>query len=479
MRDDSASAAAARARLASDPLRPQLHFTAPANWLNDPNGLIQWQGLYHLFYQYHPFSAQWGRIHWGHAVSDDLARWSDLPIALTPDPVGADADGCWSGCLVDDAGVPTIIYTGVRAGVEVQCVATGDDALVAWRKHPGNPVIAAPPAGLETLGFRDPCVWREDDGWRMLLATGLRGRGGAALLYASPDLLHWTYLHPLLAADEVGDELPDPGELGEIWECPGLFPLGDPADGRYVLLISTLPARRTLAFIGAYADQRFVPERLTPLDAGPSFYAPQAFRDARGRLLLFGWLQETRPEAAALAAGWSGAISAPRVLSRLPDGALGMDVAPEWEALRQAPDPTPGLALAAVALAPGAALDLPPLPGGCFEAQVDYAAGAADGVIELQAPGARLAIAWERRAGTLTLRGPDTDVAQRSAPCPDDEPIRLRLLVDRSIVEVFVNQRIGGSWRFYPADPLATRARVVAGKAGAQVSAIRQWRLSL
>jgi len=263
-------------------------------------------------------------------------------------------------------------------------------------------------------------------------------------------------------------------------ECPGLFPLGDPADERHVLLISTLPARRALAFIGRYVGQRFIPERLTPLDAGPSFYAPQAFRDARGRLLLFGWLQETRPEAAALAAGWSGAISAPRILSRLPDGALGMDVAPEWEALRQAPDATLGLALADVALAPGAALDLPLLPGGCFETQVDYAAGVADGVIELDAPGERLTIAWERHAGALTLRGPDAGaVAARSAPCPDDEPIRLRLLVDRSIVEVFVNQRICGSWRFYPADPLATQARVVAGAAGAQISAIRQWRLSL
>lgn len=467
MRDEIESAAAARARLASDSLRPQLHFTAPANWLNDPNGLIQWQGRYHLFYQYHPFSPQWGRIHWGHAVSDDLAHWSDLPIALSPDPDGADADGCWSGCAVDDAGAPTIIYTGVRAGGEGQCVATGDDALIAWRKHPGNPVISTPPAGLETLGFRDPAVWREGDGWRMLLATGLRGRGGAALLYTSPDLLHWTYLHPLLAAEDSA--------TGEIWECPGLFPLGDPADGRHLLIISTLPARRTLAFIGAYARQRFTPERQTPLDVGPSFYAPQAFRDARGRLLLFGWLQETRPEPAQLAAGWSGAISAPRILSRLPDGALGMDVAPEWEALRR----EPGSALAAVALAPGAALDLPQAHGGCFEAQVDYAAGVMDGAVELHASGERLPIAWERRAGTLTLRGSDADTAARSTPCPDDEPTRLRLLVDRSIVEVFVNQRICGSWRAYPADPLAWRARLIAGATGAQISAIRQWRLSL
>src|SRR5262252_8828914 len=93
-----------RKRLDGNPHRPQYHFLPPANWMNDPNGLIQWRGRYHMFYQHNPLAARFGPMHWGHAVSDDLVHWRDLPIALAPTPGSPDADGCWSGCIVDDGG---------------------------------------------------------------------------------------------------------------------------------------------------------------------------------------------------------------------------------------------------------------------------------------------------------------------------------------------------------------------------------------
>src|SRR5947209_17224863 len=96
-----------------DPHRPGFHFLPAKNWMNDPNGLIQWKGQYHLFYQYNPHSALHSTIHWGHAVSPDLLHWQDLPIALSPTPGGHDAEGCWSGCAVNHNGIPTLIYTGV------------------------------------------------------------------------------------------------------------------------------------------------------------------------------------------------------------------------------------------------------------------------------------------------------------------------------------------------------------------------------
>jgi len=99
-----------RTTMASDPHRPQYHFLPPANWMNDPNGLIQWKGQYHLFYQHNPTEPLWGNMHWGHAISDDLIHWRDLPIALAPTPGGADETGCFSGCAVVND-LPTLMYT--------------------------------------------------------------------------------------------------------------------------------------------------------------------------------------------------------------------------------------------------------------------------------------------------------------------------------------------------------------------------------
>ena len=185
-----------------DPQRPHYHFLPPANWLNDPNGLIQWNGAYHMFYQYNPHGPFHGTIHWGHAVSTDLVHWEHLPIALAPTPDGPDEDGCWSGCAGADNGVPTLIYSGNRGGAQRACLATSSDGLLTWQKHPDNPVIPAPPPGLHLVEFRDHCVWREDGMWYQLIGAGIEGHGGTALLYRSADLRAWEYLHPLLIGDQ-------------------------------------------------------------------------------------------------------------------------------------------------------------------------------------------------------------------------------------------------------------------------------------
>src|SRR5438270_8146407 len=142
----SLSAAAAfgqeRNNPAFDHQRPKYHFLPAAHWMNDPNGPIFWKGKYHMFYQYNPHGAFWGTMHWGHAVSTDMIHWKHLPVALAPTPGGPDKDGVFSGCTVDNDGVPTIIYTGTKP--EVQCIATGNDELTTWKKYKGNPVIAGP-----------------------------------------------------------------------------------------------------------------------------------------------------------------------------------------------------------------------------------------------------------------------------------------------------------------------------------------------
>lgn len=213
------------ARAATDPHRPAYHFTAPAGWLNDPNGLTQRDGEYHLFYQFNPYAPLHHRIHWGHAVSTDLVHWRDLPIALTPSD-GPDVDGCWSGVLVYDGDTPTIVYSGRHGESELPCVATGSPDLVEWTKVAENPVIAAPPADLEVTAFRDHCVWREGETWRQLIGSGIRGRGGTALLYESTDLREWAYVGPLLVGDGAVGDAGAADWTGTMWECVDLFRIG-------------------------------------------------------------------------------------------------------------------------------------------------------------------------------------------------------------------------------------------------------------
>ncbi len=145
-------AMAKRVALADDPHRPQYHFQAPSGWMNDPHGLIQWLGEYHLFYQHNPDAAYHDAICWGHAVSDDLVHWRDLPIALRPTLPGVDAEGCWSGCTVDDNGVPTTFYTGVFP--QTVCVARSHDGLLTWEKgdHPLIDVDRVYPLRPDSLG---------------------------------------------------------------------------------------------------------------------------------------------------------------------------------------------------------------------------------------------------------------------------------------------------------------------------------------
>ncbi|HEX9019173.1 MAG TPA: glycoside hydrolase family 32 protein, partial [Anaerolineaceae bacterium] len=317
-----------------DKHRPNYHFMPPANWMNDPNGLIQWNGTYHLFYQHNPASAGWGSMHWGHATSQDLVHWQHLPIALAPTPDGPDHTGVWSGCMVDWNRVPTAVYTARDGEREHVSLASSHDNFLTWEKFSGNPVIVDPPAGLDLVAFRDPCVWRVDGGWKMVIGSGIRGVGGAILLYSSANLTDWHFLGPLVVGDATQKE---PLWAGEMWECPNFFPLGD----RHILMISAMAVNPTgqglysMYMAGKFSDNHFTPEVAAKLDGGDIFfYAPQAFQDERGRRIAFGWSQEARSLEVQRTAGWAGVMTLPRLLEWRSDGWMGQRPVPEVELLR-------------------------------------------------------------------------------------------------------------------------------------------------
>lgn len=457
-----------------DPHRPAFHFLPPANWINDPNGLIHWRDRYHLFYQYNPNGAFHGTIHWGHAVSDDLVYWHDLPVALAPVPGGPDKDGVFSGCAVDRDGTPTLVYTGI--GPEVQCVAEaadpGDPDLAAWTRRRDNPVIAAPPPSLAVRGFRDPFVWREDDGWYCAIGSGIKGRGGAVLLYRSPDLVRWEYLHELCISDRE--------DTGDMWECPNFFPAGD----RHVLLVSSIPPGSVLCMTGEYRAHRFVPEETTVLDEGGSFYAPQVMLDDRGRRLMWGWLRENRGADAQVAAGWSGALSLPTELSMNRDGTLRVRPVHEITSLRGAHSHYRD-----VPVRPGDGGGEIAIAGTRLELEAVFAAGGARqfGLHLFESPdgaertrlffdGARQALVLDRSASSLDP-GAARDVRAAPMGLAPGEALTLRVFLDGSVIEVFANDRVVLSSRVYPTLPESRGVRPFAVGGPAALRALHAWEM--
>lgn len=318
--------AAGRAGGAGRP-RPALHFAPVRGWMNDPNGLIQWNGRVHLFYQHNPAGPVAENLAWGHASSTDLWTWQDHPLALEPDPAGPDRDGCFSGCAVVADGTPRLLYTGVNRGRELPCLAEAADSdLIHWTRDPGNPVIAGPPPGEAVRAFRDHSAWRDGPAWYQVVGGGLQDRGGALFLYRSADLRNWQYAGVFAAAADHGLD-------GVIWECPDVFVLGDTA----VVVVSVWDGLPPYAMwmTGQVTGHRFVPRASGRCDAGHRYYAPQSLTMADGRRVAFGWLRECLGELAGPDKTRVGVMSLPRELYLDANGSLQSRPARELDRARR------------------------------------------------------------------------------------------------------------------------------------------------
>ncbi len=286
------------------PERLQYHFEPKKGWMNDPNGLVFFQGKYHAFFQHYPHAPRWGQMHWGHAVSEDLIHWEELPIALYPDMPYEDEGGCFSGSAVVRGGELFLFYTSVSKALgQTQSVAVSRDGL-HFEKFAENPVIRRfPPDG--SRDFRDPKVGRFGDEWIMVCGSGRDGCG-KVLAFASRDLLHWEY-RGVLFAD---------ASCGPVLECPDLFEL----DGKAVLMFSKmgLETDTTQFVIGSFDGERFAEESRCSAEVGPQFYAPQTFAAPDGRRIMIGWLYDWKKPLDE-GADYAGALTLPRELT-LRDG---------------------------------------------------------------------------------------------------------------------------------------------------------------
>ena len=283
--------------------RPGYHYLPRKNWINDPCGLIEHRGVYHLYHQYNPYGDRWGNMHWGHAVSRDLVNWEEQEIALFPDAANGE-EQCYTGCgyhLPD--GSAAFFYTSIAHDREPEqwMAYPADESMKRLVQTRENAMtIPMHPEGLAVNDWRDPCVLPYRDGYLMVTCSHLGKDGGACLLYTSGDGIHFRY-HSVLASGGNRDE--------RAWECPNFLRVGD----QYVLMYS--PYRQPLYIAGTLTDDlRFIPQARGVVDeSGPEgFYAPQTFEDDQGRQVIMGWMTENSRGDWDGIQGWAGCMSLPR-----------------------------------------------------------------------------------------------------------------------------------------------------------------------
>jgi len=301
-------------------LRPRYHFTPPQNFMNDPNGLVFFDGEYHLFYQYNPFGNIWGHMSWGHAISRDLIHWEHLPVALY------EADGVmiFSGSAVVDwkntsgfgmHGEPPLIaiYTG-HSTQQTQNIAYSTDHGQTWTKYAGNPVI-----DIGSAHFRDPkVIWHAPtEKWIMVTVLANQQK---ILFFGSTDLKHWTRLSDFGPAGIVDNE----------WECPDLIPMQveeQPDLQKWILKVDVNHSILGQYFIGHFDGTRFINDhpdnQVLRVDYGKDFYASQSWSDApNGRHIWIGWMNNWDYANVIPTSPWRGLFSVLRELSlrQFPEG---------------------------------------------------------------------------------------------------------------------------------------------------------------
>ncbi|MNK21925.1 Sucrose-6-phosphate hydrolase [compost metagenome] len=329
--------------------RPQYHVSPPAHWMNEPHAPIYFDGQYHLFYQHNPLGPYFHHIHWGHWVSKDMVHWRDLPVALAPEKDKLSPDGAWSGSATYDAdGLPVLFFTAANDSASPnQSVALArstysqdqDPDLVHWVKHP-EPLIVQK-KGIGAFGdFRDPFVWKDDEGWYALVGSGIEGEGGAALAFASNDMLNWTYKGPFFKAD-----IQKYPYLGPIWELPVLLPLGTNKQGvnKHLLLVSPVGKGADVEvfyWIGQLDmhNLSFIPDQEEPqlIDVGDfHFTGPSGMVDPKtNRKIVFTIAQGDRTSELEYKSGWAHNGGLPISVYLREDGRLGIEPIQELESLR-------------------------------------------------------------------------------------------------------------------------------------------------
>lgn len=471
-----------RSILANDSQRPQFHAEPPDHWQNEPGGPIYFNGQYHVFYQSNPQGPYWDNIRWGHLVSTDMVHWRDAVDAVIPGRSDIDADGAWAGgSTIDGNGAPAIVYTAGYPGKDqVVNIARstflqdGDNDLNRWVKNP-TPVAQRPTNEGRENEFRDPFVFKDGDEWFMLVTSGKLDAnnnkvGGTALVYSTTDkdLNNWTFRGDLYDGNSTTYPM-----TGNVWELPNLLPLYDingVSTGKHIFIINPadLPdgykenqSRNTYYWIGTFnkTTAKFEPDDPTPqkLDVGQHFTGPAGMVTPDNRTVIFSIAQGRRSSEMDYDAGYAHSYGTPLRVYLRSDGKLGMEPISELQSLRgtQLVNITTDTSFAA------ANTTLSTLNADMYDIEAEIDPGSANevGFSLLRSPDAQEeTIVYHKRSSqelwvNRTKTSKDVDIEKWFYGGPANigtDTIKLHILVDRSLIEAYLNGIQSLTTRAYP-----------------------------
>lgn len=490
-----------RAKYKDAPYRPQFHAIPPGNWMNEPHAPFYYNGKYHLTYQHNPAGPFWHQIHWGHWVSDDLVHWKDLPEAICPENDTIRPDGIWSGsAFVDKDGIPVYAYTfGNWSKVRNQGVAfahpanTNDPELVKWVEDTAPAITQNMDQGL-TGEFRDPFIWRDKENgkWYALVGSGIQNKGGTAWCYDSDDMKTWNLKGPFYQSNF--EKYPF---LGTIWELPVFLPIGKYANGetRYVMIVSPKGDKENVEvyyWLGKFDKQnyRFVPDDEEPIywNYGEnSFIGPSGMIDPKtGRVLIFtvaggGW-----------GAGWAfGCVSLPEHIFLDKDGKLGVKPIEELESLR-----AKELLSVTNENVSDVNSQLKNIHGDLMEIVLEMESTNANkyGIKVLKSAGneeetpifydtvnkkLKMDITKSSLQNKFDINRPSTDTRMNRRDQFDikGENLKLHIFIDKSLIEVFANDRNSITRFVYPSLPQSNGLEIMNEGGTVKVKSMKVWEL--
>lgn len=433
-----------------DQTRPIYHPIQETGWANEAYGLIKWNNEYHMFFQKNEVFLGIAQQNWGHFKSTDLLHWEEQEPILWPS-VSFDSVGTWSGCSFVVDGVPYVAYTGVDGTIAGIGLAKTEDNFNSLDKIPNNPVINRAPTSVD-LDFRDPFVWKEADQYHMIIGSGKSSLGGNVVLYTSQDGISWAYQGiPFQGVKGRGD--------GNFWEMPVMVQFDN---GKYALVVQNTPEgtpARTMYWIGDYTNNSFTPDHYNPkyLEVINGFLSPTVFKEQDGKIIAVGIIPDEVNAEHHLNVGWANLFSLTQEWSLNNQNEIEIKPHENLADLRKSE-----LFSGVINVSESESNYLSSLSSKHYEisAQIDMGTSSEFGFILGRTPNAEEYVTLGYNATTQewfidTTKSSLSDLVRRDlrkgiAEMNNSQLFDLRIFVDGSVIEAFIDDQHHFTGRFFP-----------------------------